>query len=141
MEKNLWSTQKWLMDKSLISQIKGDGVLGSLQGLQLSAFNRLISVSKLNRILSAGKSLEGNALSVEGLIDNLFEAIIKKPKSPDISKQRLQIHFVERIDELIDEERLNPTIKSHLLYTKNKIHKFAKRGGGSHYKYLKTISE
>ena len=59
----------------------------------------------------------------------------------DISKQRLQIHFVERIDVLMDEEKLNPTIKSHLLYTKNKIHKFAKRGGGSHYKYLKTISE
>ena len=40
----------------------------------------------------------------------------------------------------MDEEKLNPTIKSFLLDTKNKIHKF-KRGGGSHYKYLKTISE
>ena len=141
MEKNLWNTQNWLMDKSLISQIKGEGVLGSLQGLQLSAFNRLLSVTKLNRILSAGESLEGDALSAEGLIDNLFETIIKKPEKPDLSEQRLQIHFVERIDELMDEEKLNPTIKSLLLDTKNKIHKFAKRSGGSHYKYLKTISE
>ncbi len=141
MEKNLWNTQNWLMDKSLISQIKGEGVLGSLQGLQLSAFNRLLSESKLNRILSAGESLEGDALSVEGLIDNLFLTIVKNPESPDLSEQRLQIHFVERIDELMGKEKLNPTIKSLLLDTKNKIHKFAKRGSGSHYKYLKTISK
>ena len=141
MEKNLWNTQNWLMDKSLISQIKGEGVLGSIQGLQLSAFNRLLSVTKLNRILSAGESLEGDALSAKGLIDSLFETIVKKPERPDLSEQRLQIHFVERIDELMDEEKLNPTIKSLLLDTKNKIHKFAKRSGGSHYKYLKTISE
>ena len=141
MEKNLWNTQNWLMDKSLISQIKSEGVLGLLQGLQLSAFNRILSISKLNRMLSAGESLEGDPLSVQGLIDSLFETIVKKPENPDLSEQRLQIHFVQRIDELMGEEKLNPSIKSFLLDTKNKIHKLAKRKGGSHYKYLKTISE
>ena len=141
MEKNLWNTQEWLMDKSLISQIKAEGVLGSLQSLQLSAFNRILSVSKLNRMLSAGESLKGNPLSVEGLIDNLFETIVKNPENPDLSEQRLQIHFIQRIDELMSEEKLNPSIKSFLLDTKNKIHKLAKRGGGPHYKYLKSISE
>ena len=141
MEKNLWNTQNWLMDKSLISQIRAEGVLGLLQGLQLSAFNRILSVSKLNRMLSAGESLEGNPLSVQGLIDNLFETIVKKPENPDLSEQRLQIHFLQRIDELMGEEKLNPSIKSFLLDTKNKIHKLAKRKGGSHYKYLKSISE
>ena len=141
MEKNLWNTQNWLMDKSLISQIRAEGVLGLLQGLQLSAFNRLLSVSKLNRMLSAGESLEGNPLSVQGLINNLFEIIVKKPENPDLSEQRLQIHFLQRIDELMGEEKLNPSIKSFLLDTKNRIHKLAKRKGGSHYKYLKSISE
>ena len=141
MEKNLWNTQNWLMDKSLISQIKAEGVLGSLQGLQLSAFNRILSVSKLNRMLSARESLEGNPLSVEELIDNLFKTIVKNPENPDLSEQRLQINFVERIDELMGEEKLNPSIKSSLLDTKYKIHKLAKRRGGSHYKYLKSISE
>ena len=141
MEKNLWNTQNWLMDKSLISQIKSEGVLGLLQGLQLSAFNRILSISKLNRMLSAGESLEGDPLSVQGLIDSLFETIVKKPENPDLSEQRLQIHFVQRIDELMGEEKLNPSIKSFLLDTKNKIHKLAKRRGSSHYKYLKTISE
>ena len=141
MEKNLWNTQNWLMDKSLISQIRAEGVLGLLQGLQLSAFNRILSVSKLNRMLSAGESLEGIPLSVQGLIDNLFETIVKKPENPDLSEQRLQIHFLQRIDELMGEEKLNPSIKSFLLDTKDKIHKLAKRKGGSHYKYLKSISE
>ena len=141
MEKNLWNTQNWLMDKSLISQIKAEGVLGSLQGLQLSAFNRILSVSKLNRMLSARESLEGNPLSVEELIEDLFKTIVKNPENPDLSEQRLQINFVERIDELMGEEKLNPSIKSSLLDTKYKIHKLAKRRGGSHYKYLKSISK
>ncbi len=141
MEKNLWNTQNWLMDKTIISQIKSEGILSSLQALQLSAFNGILSVSKLNRMLSAGESLEGNPLSVEGLIDNLFETILKNPENPDLSEQRLQIHFVQRIDELMGEEKLNPSIKGLLLDTKNKIYKLAKRGSGSHFKYLKSISE
>ena len=66
---------------------------------------------------------------------------MKNPENPDLSEQRLQINFVERIDELMGEEKLNPSIKSSLLDTKYKIHKLAKRRGGSHYKYLKSISE
>ena len=141
LEKNLWNTQFWLMDKDLISQIKGEGVLNTLQGLQLSAFNRLLNVNKLNRMLSAKESLSGNTLSVNALIENLFETIIKKPINTDLSQQRLQIHFVERIRLLLEDEKLNPAIKSVLLETKHKIHKFAKRKSGAHYKYLKIISE
>ncbi len=141
LEKNLWTTQNWLMEKSLVSQIKGEGMLGSLQGLQLSAFNRLLSVDRLNRILSANESLHGNALTVKGLVNSLYETIFKNSSDPDLSEQRLQIYFVERIDELMLEEKLNPTIKGLLLDTKKMIHKFAKRRSGSHYKYLKSISE
>ena len=66
------------MEKNLISQIKGEGVLNTLQGLQLSAFNRMLNSDKLNRMLSSKESLNGNGLSVSGLIDNLFESIIRK---------------------------------------------------------------
>jgi len=148
LEKNLWNTQSWLMDSKLISQIKGEGVLNSIQGLQLSALNRLLNYDKLNRMLSAKESLEGNALSVSGLIDDLLQTIIESPNNPDLSEQRLQLYFVERIDILMSEEKLNPSIKSILMESKNNIHSFAKRKSRlskgivkSHYKYLKTISE
>ena len=129
------------MEKNLISQIKGEGILNTLQGLQLSAFNRMLNSDKLNRMLSSKESLNGNGLSVSSLIDNLFESIIRKPSNADLSEQRLQIHFVSRLDQLLDDEKLNPTIKSKLLETKNEIHKFAKKKSGAHYKYLKSISE
>ena len=148
LEKNLWNTQSWLMDSKLISQIKGEGVLNSIQGLQLSALNRLLNYDKLNRMLSARESLEGNALSVSGLIDDLLQTIIESPNNPDLSEQRLQLYFVERIDILMSEEKLNPSVKSILMESKNNIHSFAKRKSRlskgivkSHYKYLKTISE
>ena len=148
LEKNLWNTQSWLMDSKLISQIKGEGVLNSIQGLQLSALNRLLNYDKLNLMLSAKESLEGNALSVSGLIDDLLQTIIESPNNPDLSEQRLQLYFVERIDILMSEEKLNPSIKSILMESKNNIHSFAKRKSRlskgivkSHYKYLKTISE
>ena len=141
LEKHLWKTQDWLMEKSLISQIKGEGVLNTLQGLQLSAFNRMLNSDKLNRMLSSKESLNGNGLSVSGLIDNLFESIIRKQSAIDLSEKRLQIHFVSRLDQLLEDEKLNPTIKSKLLETKNEIHKFAKRKSGAHYKYLKSISK
>jgi len=148
LEKNLWNTQSWLMDSKLISQIKGEGVLNSIQGLQLSALNRLLNYDKLNRMLSAKESLEGNALSVSGLIDDLLQTIIESPNNPDLSEQRLQLYFVERVDILMNEEKLNPSVKSILMESKNNIHSFAKRKSRlskgivkSHYKYLKTISE
>ena len=148
LEKNLWNTQSWLMESKLISQIKGEGVLNSIQGLQLSALNRLLNYDKLNRMLSAKESLEGNALSVSGLIDDLLQTIIESPNNPDLSEQRLQLYFVERIDILMSEEKLNPSVKSILMESKNNIHSFAKRKSRlskgivkSHYKYLKTISE
>tara|TARA_B110000483_G_scaffold233386_1_gene302088 strand:- start:86 stop:2377 length:2292 start_codon:yes stop_codon:yes gene_type:complete len=148
LEKNLWNTQNWLMKSKMISQIKGEGVLNSIQGLQIGALNRLLNTDKLNRMLSSKQTLKGDALSVNELIENLFETLIKKPSNPDVSEQRLQLYFVERIDMLMEEKDINPTIKSFLLQIKNDIYSFAKKKSRSsnvlsksHYKYLKSITE
>ena len=148
LEKNLWNTQNWLMKSEMISQIKGEGVLNSIQGLQIGALNRLLNTDKLNRMLSSKQTLKGDALSVNELIENLFETLIKKPSNPDVSEQRLQLYFVERIDMLMEEKDINPTIKSFLLQIKNDIYSFAKKKSRSsnvlsksHYKYLKSITE
>jgi hypothetical protein len=148
LETNLWKTQKWLMNKEVVSQIKGEGVLNSIQELQISALNKFLNEKKLNRMLSAQKSLKGKALSVDQLLDNLFEVLVKKLSQPDLFEQRLQLHFVERINILMTEKELNPTIKGLLLELKIDFHKLAKRKSRfskgkikAHYNYLKKLSE
>ncbi len=148
LETNLWKTQKWLMNKEVVSQIKGEGVLNSIQELQISALNKFLNEKKLNRMLSAQKSLKGKALSVDQLLDNLFEVLVKKLSQPDLFEQRLQLHFVERINILMNEKELNPTIKGLLLKLKNDFHILAKRKSRfskgkikAHYNYLKKLSE
>ena len=148
LETNLWKTQKWLMNKEVVSQIKGEGVINSIQELQISALNKFLNEKKLNRMLSAQKSLKGKALSVDQLLDNLFEVLVNKLSQPDLFEQRLQLHFVERINILMNEKELNPTIKGLLLKLKNDFHILAKRKSRfskgkikAHYNYLKKLSE
>ena len=147
LEQNLWKTQGWLMKKELVSKIKEEGVLNSFQDLQTGALNRFLSVSKLNRMLSAQESLEGNALTVEQLLHSLFKTIATKPFSEDLSDQRLQLHFVDRINLLINEEDLNPTVKGLLMELKNDFYSLSKRKGRfatgkkkAHFNYLKSLS-
>jgi len=147
LEQNLWKTQDWLMKKKLVSKIKEEGVLASFQDLQIGALNRFLSVSKLNRMLSAQESLEGNPLTVEQLLQSLFKTIATKPFSDDLFEQGLQLHFVNRITFLMNEKDLNPTVKGLLMQLKNDFNslskrkiRFAKGKKKAHFNYLKSLS-
>mgnify|MGYP006130777337 FL=1 len=147
LEQNLWKTQDWLMKKELVSKIKEEGVLNSFQDLQIGALNRFLSVSKLNRMLSAQESLKGKALTVEQLLNSLFKTIATKPFSEDLFEQRLQLHFIDRINLLMTEKDLNPTVKGLLMELKNDFYSLSKRKGRfangkkrAHFNYLKNLS-
>lgn len=148
LEDNLWKTQKWLMETELVSQIRGEGVLNSMQDLQTSALNRFLNTDKLNKMLSAQESLMGMALTVEQLFENLFSVLFSKKPEPDFYEQRLQLHFIERLDILMKEEKLNPISKGLLLDLKKKIKTYASirsifstENNRAHFKYLKKISK
>ena len=88
------------------------------------------------------------ALNQYQLFENLFSVLISKKPEPDFYEQRLQLHFVERINILIEEEKLNPIIKANLLDLKKNIKIFASirsifsiENNKSHFKYLKKLSK
>ena len=148
LEQNLWNTQKWLMSKNLVSQIKEEGVLSSIQDLQISALNKFLNVKKLNTLMSTQTSLKGNGMTDKELVDNLFKVLIVKRAKPDLFEQRLQLHFAEKINSLMKEKELNSTIKGILLDSKNDLHSLSKRrlifSKGEkkvHFSYLKKLSE
>ncbi|MGI9540898.1 MAG: zinc-dependent metalloprotease [Flavobacteriaceae bacterium] len=143
---HLWSTQNWLLQKSLISKIKEQGALKLIQNLQYSALNRILSVKNLNRILSSHTTLIGQGLHPDEILDHFFFQFIVKPSSIDDSFKTLQIRFTERILELSEEKDLNPRIKTSLEAFKKEMFRIAKKRSKSgtvaeknHYTFIKKL--
>ena len=148
LDQNLWSTQYWLLESSLVSKIQQEGGLERFQNLQYSALNRILSVERLNRMLSAGSTLEGEGLSPDELLEQIHSRLLDSKTPLDDSKMTLQIRFAERIKMLSNEKKLNPSLKATLEATQNRLHKKAKKRAKSgtrkeknHYNYLARITE
>ena len=148
LNQNLWNTQYWLVEASLLSKIKEEGGLERIQNIQFSALNQILSVDRLNRMLSAGATLEGRGLAPDELLDQIYFSFFYSETPLDDSKMALQIRFAERIKMLSNEKKLNPSLKATLEATQNGLHKKAKKRAKSgtrkeknHYQYLARITE
>src|SRR5210317_170399 len=86
LDVHLWSTQNWLVDPELISKIKKEGGLERLQNIQYSALYQILSVVRLNRMLSAGLTLEGVGLSPDALLEEIYSSIIDSKTPLDDSR-------------------------------------------------------
>ena len=116
---NLWSSPIWLYDKKVISKIKSDGALILISNLQKSVFNRILSVKKLNTMISTENTLEGNGLSVFELIERLTNNLTSDLVKPDILQRELQKNLVNHFKLLIEDEKLSNEVKG-FIQNKNK---------------------
>ena len=148
LDLELWKTPNWLRNKKIISQINNLDGLYKIEKIQERAINSLLSNYRLNKMLSASKTIEGNALEFDNLIDMLFESIIDKIAPTDQFSRNLQISFTKKINTLIEEDDLEDAIKSKALSVKRKINKLSERKSRSsskdlikdHYSYLNFIT-
>jgi len=148
LDLELWKTPNWLRNKKIISQINNLDGLYKIEKIQERAINSLLSNYRLNKMLSASKTIEGNALEFYNLIDMLFESIIDKIAPTDQFSRNLQISFTKKINTLIEEDDLEGVIKSKALSVKRKINKLSERKSRSsskdlikdHYSYLNFIT-
>ena len=148
LDLELWKTPDWLRNKKIISQINNLDGLYKIEKIQERAINSLLSNYRLNKMLSASKTIEGNALEYDNLIDMLFESIIDKTAPTDQFSRNLQISFTKKINTLIEEDDLEDAIKSKALSVKRKINKLSERKSRSnskdlikdHYSYLNFIT-
>ena len=148
LDKELWKTPNWLRNKKIISQINNLDGLYKIEKIQERAINSLLSTNRLNKILSASKTIEGNALEFQNLMDILFESIIDNISPTDQFSRNLQITFTNKMNSLIEEKDLEGVIKSKALSIKRRINKFSERKSRSssrdlikdHYSYLNFIT-
>ena len=148
LDLELWKTPNWLRNKKIISQINNLDGLYKIEKIQERAINSLLSNYRLNKMLSASKTIEGNGLEFDNLIDILFESIIDKIAPTDQFSRNLQISFTKKINTLIEEDDLEDAIKSKSLSVKRKINKLSERKSRSnskdlikdHYSYLNFIT-
>ncbi|HIG09195.1 MAG TPA: DUF5117 domain-containing protein [Alphaproteobacteria bacterium] len=148
LDLELWKTPNWLRNKKIISQINNLDGLYKIEKIQERAINSLLSNYRLNKMLSSSKTIEGNALEYDNLIDMLFESIIDKIAPTDQFSRNLQISFTKKINTLIEEDDLEGAIKSKALSVKRKINKLSERKSRSsskdlikdHYSYLNFIT-
>ncbi|MBT7018395.1 MAG: zinc-dependent metalloprotease [Cryomorphaceae bacterium] len=144
LDKELWDTPTWLLNKDIISQFNNSDGLYKIEAMHERALNSLLSNTRLNRMLSSDNSIKGDGLKYYELFDNLFESIFQKVSPTDQIKRNLQISFAKKISELITEEDLKDGIKSKALSMKQKINKISERKSRSsnndivkdHFNYL-----
>ena len=127
LERHLWTTQNWLMDKNLLSKMEDHDALKLIQGLQRAALNRMLSQGKLNRMLSNQTTLIGQGLSPDELIDWFFVTFFEGSIPLDDSFMALQLHFTDRLLTLSVDDKVNPRVKASLLATLDLIHEKAKK--------------
>ena len=127
LQQNLWSTQNWLLDPTVISEFESEGGLNKIQNLQRSALNRLLSVKKLNRMLSTHMTVVGDGLLPSTMMDKLYQDLIVSPNKPDLSQKSLQLFFVQQLQKVLAEEKLNVNINAEVRGLLKKIKKTAKR--------------
>jgi hypothetical protein len=124
---NFWQPQPWLFPKSMVSNIQVSGMLSRIVDMQKAGLYRILSDRTLNRMLSQETTLVGSPLSVRELLQRLESQLIKEVKQPSLLQRELQKNYLERMADLIANEKLQPEIKAQLLAQKKGLTSYFKR--------------
>ena len=144
LDKELWTTPAWLLDKDIISQINNSDGLYKIEAMHERSINSLLSNYRLNRMLSSDNSLVGEGLNYNEFFDLLYESIFSKINPVNQIERNLQISFTKKIISLIEEKDLKDVIKSKALSMQEEINKLSNKKSRSssnnilknHYNYL-----
>ena len=123
---NLWTSPVWLYDKKIISKIKEKGSLSLISNLQKSVFNRILSVNRLNTMISTENTIQGNSLSIIELIEIITKNLTVDITHPDILQRELQKNIIHQFKLLKESEKLIPEIKGIIESQENNLKKYFK---------------
>lgn len=146
LNRHVWNSPLWLLEKSTISQIEPSGRLELVGNLQKALLYRLLSTTKLNQMLSSTASVNGTGLQTNELIGTITKHLLYSNKNPDLLQRGLQISLIEKLSELLEDDKLAPEIKAQVFDTLLAIDKFTKsasKGGNlnAHFTYAHQLTQ
>lgn len=143
LNKNVFQTQYWLIDKGLVSNFSDEGTLERLININVNLLKRLTSSRSLNEMMNSNASLEGNGLSVHEFLNQLTDDLIYQNETPDLAERELQKQMINHFEDLIEDDKLASEIKAYILNIQEDLkpytRKLSKRKNGilkTHYLFL-----
>ena len=104
LNKQLFKTPTWLIDKNIISKTKYSGGTDRLKGVQVGTLNRVLKLGRLERMLE-NEVLNGNeAYTILNMLSDLRKGIwseLYTRKSIDAYRRNLQRAYVETLGKIM----------------------------------------
>ncbi|MDX1941363.1 MAG: zinc-dependent metalloprotease [Saprospiraceae bacterium] len=107
LNKQIFETPKWLLDKDVLSRIQATGAMDDIQSLQTTTLNSLFNGDRLKRMIE-NQALNGDAAySVASLYSDVRNSIFSEVNSGaeiDAFRRNLQRVFIEKMSEWMQNE-------------------------------------
>jgi|TARA_A200000113_G_scaffold20536_1_gene17777 hypothetical protein len=112
LNKNLFETPTWMIDKNILDKIQFAGAVDQVRGLQSSYLNRILDFGRLARVIE-NEALNGSeAYSLDELMSDLKNGIFSElndNSNIDIFRRNIQRAFIQRLGYLMKENQSIPS--------------------------------
>ena len=108
LNEHAFTTPEWLLDKEILNRIESDGAIERIQNLQTRALNSLLSVDRINRLVSTVEQEGADAYSPIELMTDLRKGIFSElyaAQKTDAYRRNLQRAFIDIASEYIKKEK------------------------------------
>ncbi len=125
LNKNLFETPTWMIDKDILDKIQFAGAVDQIRGLQSSYLNRILDFGRLARVIE-NEALNGSkSYSLDELMLDLKNGIfseLKNNSNIDIYRRNIQRAFIQRLGYLMKENQNIPSfVRSSSITTRVKV--------------------
>jgi hypothetical protein len=106
LQKNLFSTPDWLIDKDIFDRIEYSGSVDRIRAIQARSLNTVLSLGKMQRLTEA-HTYDSNAYSLPDMMKDLRQGIwseLRTGKKIDTYRRNLQRAHIDRLAYLMTAE-------------------------------------
>lgn len=108
INKQLFATPKWLLDKNIFSKTEFSGHVNRIRGIQVNTLNRILKPGRLIRV-SENEVLNGNkAYTITSLMNDLRKGVwgeLYSRRAIDAYRRNLQRAHLDRLDFLLNKAK------------------------------------